>query len=92
MTLRWTRAALGDLQRLHAFLRPVNPEAAARVIQRLSAGPDLLQTQPRIGTKLPEFEPREVRYILIGDYELRYEITADQTVWILRVWHTREFR
>jgi plasmid stabilization system protein ParE len=42
MTLGWTRAALGDLHRLHAFLRPVNPGAAARVIQRLSAGPDLL--------------------------------------------------
>jgi plasmid stabilization system protein ParE len=92
MTLQWTRAALSDLQRLHTFLRPVNPDAAARVIQRLTEGPDLLQTQPRIGIKLPEFEPREVRSILIGDYELRYEITADHAVWILRVWHTREFR
>jgi hypothetical protein len=44
-------------------------------------GPDLLQTQPR-----------EVRSILIRDYEMRYEITADQAVWILRVWRTREFR
>lgn len=81
MTLKWTRATLSDLQRLHAFLHPVNPDAAARVIQRLTEGPDLLQTQPR-----------EVRSILIGDYELRYEITADQAVWILRVWRTREFR
>lgn len=92
MTLTWTRASLSDLQRLHAFLTPVNPDAAARVIQRLTAGPDLLLTQPRIGTRLPEFEPREVRCLFIGDYEMRYEITADQAAWILRVWHTREFR
>jgi len=83
---------LGDLQRRYAFLHPVDPDAAARVIRRLTDGPDLLRTQPRIGTRLPEFEPREVRCLFIGDYEMRYEITADQVVWILRVWHTREFR
>ena len=55
-------------------------------------GPDLLLQQPRIGTKLPEFEPREVRYILVGDYEMRYEISPNEDIWILRLWHTREFR
>ncbi|MDP3874421.1 MAG: type II toxin-antitoxin system RelE/ParE family toxin [Methyloversatilis sp.] len=92
MTLRWTRASLRDLQRVHDVLHPVNPDAAARLIQRLTDGPDLLLNQPRIGTRLPEFEPREVRCLFIGDYEMRYEITADQVVWILRAWHTREFR
>jgi len=92
MTINWTRAAFGDLGRLHEFLRPVNQEAAARVVQRLTAGPDLLVMQPRIGTKLTEFEPREVRYILVGDYEMRYEITAEDEIWILRLWHTRELR
>lgn len=92
MTINWTRAALGDLGRLHEFLRPVNKEAAARVVQRLTAGPDLLVMQPRIGTKLTEFEPREIRYILVGDHEMRYEITAEDAIWILRLWHTRELR
>lgn len=92
MTIKWTRAALGDLGRLHEFLRPMNPQAAARVVQRLTAGPDLLLMQPRIGTKLTEFEPREVRYILVGDYEMRYELTSGNEIWILRLWHTRELR
>lgn len=92
MTITWTSAAHGDLVRLYEFLRPVNPQAAARVVQSLSDGPDLLLLQPRIGTRLTEFEPREVRYILVGDYEIRYEISADDDIWILRLWHTREFR
>jgi hypothetical protein len=29
---------------------------------------------PRIGEKLDEFEAREVRRILVGHYEVRYEI------------------
>jgi len=36
-------------------------------------------------------EPREVRRIIVGDYELRYEI-ADATIFILRLWHSRENR
>ena len=37
------------------------------------------------------FEPREVRRLLVGRYEIRYEI-QDSTVYILRLWHTREER
>ena len=91
MNIRWTHAALGDLGRLHEFLHAVNPSAAARVVQRLSEGPDVLELQPRLGTRLTAFEPREVRYLLVGDYEMRYEVT-DNDVWILRIWHTRELR
>jgi hypothetical protein len=29
---------------------------------------------------------------LVGDYELRYEIADEGDIWILRLWHTREFR
>lgn len=92
MEIIWTSSSLGDLARLYEFLAPVNPKAAAAVFERLTAGPDILETQPRIGTSLTEFEPREIRYILVGDYEMRYEITPDSKIWILRVWHTREDR
>ncbi len=92
MKLTWAKAAMGDLSRLYAFLRPVNMAAAAKVVQRLTDAPDLLLEQPKIGTRLTEFEPREVRFILVGDYEMRYEITVDGNIWILRIWHTREFR
>jgi plasmid stabilization system protein ParE len=92
MKIKWTRAAMGDLGRLYEFLRPVNHAAAVKVVQRLTDAPDLLKAQPKIGTKLTEFEPREVRYILAGDYEVRYEILEDGSIWILRLWHTREFR
>ena len=92
MTINWTSAAHGDLVRLYEFLRPVNLQAAVRAVQQLTEGPDLLLQQPRIGTRLTEFEPREVRYILVGDYEMRYEISATEDIWILRLWHTRELR
>ena len=45
----------------------------------------------RIGEKLEAYQPREVRQIIVGSYELRYEI-ADATIFILRLWHWRENR
>ena len=91
MKLKWTSKALTDLVRLHEFLAPINPSAAARTVQSLTAAPVRLLENPRIGEKLDEFEPREVRRILVGHYEMRYEI-QESTVYMLRLWHTREDR
>lgn len=91
MQLKWTSKALSDLARLYDFLAPVNKRAAVRTVQSLTAAPARLLEQPRIGAKLDEFEPREVRRILAGHYEMRYEI-QESTIYVLRLWHTREDR
>jgi plasmid stabilization system protein ParE len=91
MDLKWTDKARSDLARLYDFLAPVNQRAAARAIQALAAAPARLLEYPRLGERLDEFNPREVRRILVGHYELRYEI-EDATVYVLRLWHSRESR
>lgn len=91
MQLKWTSKGLSDLARLYDFLTPVNPVAAARQVQSLAAAPSGLYANPRIGERLEEFEPREVRRILVGRYEIRYEIQGE-IIYILRIWHTREER
>lgn len=92
MDLKWTSKALSDLVRLYEFLAPVNKQAAARTVQTLTATPnETLLKNPRLGEQLFEFEPREVRRILVGRYEMRYEIQGE-TLYVLRLWHTREER
>ena len=91
MGLKWTSKALSDLSRLYEFLTPVNQAAAARAVQALTKAPTILLTHPRIGEQLFQFEPREVRRILTGEYEIRYEI-RDSNLYVLRLWHTREDR
>lgn len=91
MQLRWTERALTDLTRLHGFLASVNPAAAARTVHALTAAPARLRQHPHLGERLEEFEPRDIRRILVGHYEMRYEIHAS-TVYVLRLWHTREQR
>lgn len=91
MKIQWTSKASLDLLRLHEHLRPVAPKSAARVVQQLARAPDRLLEYPRIGEKLEAYEPREVRQIVVGNYEMRYEI-ASGTIVILRLWHSREHR
>ncbi len=91
MQLKWTSKALSDLVRLYEFMAPVNKPAAVRTVQTLTATPDRLLVNPRIGERLDEFEPREVRWILVGHYEMRYEI-QESMIYVLRLWHTREKR
>ncbi|MBE7567271.1 type II toxin-antitoxin system RelE/ParE family toxin [Acidithiobacillus thiooxidans] len=91
MELKWTSKALSDLARLYEFLAPVNKPAAARAVQALTKASTILLTNPRIGEQLFQFEPREVRRILVGEYEVRYEL-QDSIIYMLRLWHTREDR
>lgn len=80
-----------DLRRLHEFLEPVNPGAAARVVVALVERAERIPARPRLGARLREFGDREVRKVLAGDYEIRYEVT-EQDVLVLRIFHTREDR
>jgi len=91
MKIKWSSKALSDLVRLYEFLSVKNKQAAAHTVQSLSAAPDRLLDQSRTGEKLDEFDPREVRRILVGRYEMRYEI-QDFSIIVLRIWHTREDR
>lgn len=91
MHLKWTNKAYTDLSRLYEFLASVNRPAALRVVKKLTSAPDRLLENPRIGEHLEEFSPREVRRLIISHYELRYEIQTT-TLYILRIWHTREDR
>jgi plasmid stabilization system protein ParE len=91
MELKWTSKALSDLARLYEFLASANKPAAARAVQALVKAPTILLTNPRVGEQLFEFAPREVRRLLVGHYEMRYEIQGS-IIYMLRLWHTREDR
>jgi addiction module RelE/StbE family toxin len=91
MRVQWTSKALSDLVRLKDFLTPVNVQAAESVTRVLARAPRKLLERPRVGTRLEQFEGQEIRRIIIGDYEMRYEILGD-VIYIVRLWHSREDR
>jgi hypothetical protein len=56
-------------------------------VQQLVAAAEQLLTYPQLGERLAGFAPRDVRRLIVGDYELR-----DTTITVLRLWHGREDR
>lgn len=77
--------------RLHALLAESHPPAAAQVVQAIVAAVGRLPERPRIGLRLEEFAPREVRRLVVGRYEVRYLVERD-ALHVLRIWHRREDR
>ncbi|HSL84898.1 MAG TPA: type II toxin-antitoxin system RelE/ParE family toxin [Thermoanaerobaculia bacterium] len=79
------------MARLHRFLAEVSPRAALRIVTALRNAVAQLRLHPRLGPPLRGFEGREVRRLVVGDYEVRYEL-AGEAIHVLRFFHTREDR
>jgi toxin ParE1/3/4 len=51
MRIRWTAAALRDLEALHAFVAEDNSRAAAREVDEILSAVDALSLHPELGRK-----------------------------------------
>jgi len=87
--IKWTTSAERDIVKVYDFLARSNPKAAVQTVKLLIEGIEKIDAFPQLGIKLDDFKPREVRRIIIGDYEIRYELTKN-TLFVLRLWHSRE--
>lgn len=76
---------------MQEFYARVDESLAERTVEFLLSAPDFLPDTPRIGERLEEYDPREVRRLIVGGYEMRYEVKGE-TISIVRLWHTREDR
>lgn len=87
--LGFTRSAVGDLERLRAFIAEKNPQAAERISRLLRNTIRYLIDHPELGRELDEL--RDVRELIARDYVVHYR-TDGEAVTILRVWHGKEDR
>ena len=91
MTIRWAAAALDDVDRLADFAAGYDLALADAIEQELSQAPKRLLQFPRRGSRLSEFNPREIRELRVGKYLMRYELVA-RDISVLRIFHGRENR
>lgn len=91
MTIRWSREARDDVDRLVDFVAAYDPVRATDIELGLQQSPRKLLDFPRRGPRLSEFDPREVREYRVGNYLLRYELAGAEIV-VLRFFHAREDR
>lgn len=89
MRLEFSASAVRDLIRLRHFIAVHNPAAAERISLRLRQAIGKLVIHPDMGRPVPELT--NVRELIAGDYVVRY-LRSEDTVFILRVWHGKEYR
>lgn len=91
MTIKWSSEARDDVDRLADFVAVYDPIRASEIEQELSQAPKKLLRFRRRGSRLTEFDPREVREFRTGNYLLRYELMGTD-IFVLRFFHAKEDR
>ena len=91
MKLRYTPAAILDLQEIRDYIQDVllNPDAAQNVLKNIADSCRKLKNQPYMGVELRKKLGREIDgyCIITGKYIVIYDV--DEAVSILRVLDTR---
>ena len=86
MTIRWTQTAKDDLQSIWDFIARDSVYYADKFIDELLSKPDILETFPKIGKKIPEINDPNSREITHGSYRIMYVI-RDEYIYITQVTH-----
>ena len=90
MTLRWTRRALLDLQRLaDRIAADGKPMAATTFVKQLRESIDLLAEQPLMGRAGRRSDTRE--WVVHRHYLVTYRLHGDE-VQVLQLWHSARLR
>ena len=92
--VKWRSRAVADIERLHSFLNKKDNRAASQAAYMISQAATRLETTPRIGRPMPDETTRRELFIPFGSgaYILRYILETDDTVVVVRVWHSKENR
>ena len=90
--LIWSRSALLDVARLHAFLAPKSRDAAQRAVKAIRQGVKALAGHPVSGRPVEELSPEFREWVIefgSGAYIALYHYDGKQVV-MLAVRHGRE--
>jgi addiction module RelE/StbE family toxin len=90
--IKWTEKSNSHLQAIYDYIARDSKTYAIRFIRSLIKATIKLETMPRIGRIVPEFENYGLREVIYQNYRIVYRIT-DEDVEILAVLHcSREFK
>lgn len=84
--LIWTEFAVEDLRLIHEYISRDSKRYADRFIEKLINRIDQLESFPKSGRVVPEFNLESIRELIEGNYRIIYKISTSE-VTIIRVHH-----
>ena len=85
--LIWTELAIEDLKLIHEYISKDSKLYADRFIEKIINRVEQLESFPKSGRVVPEFDSPEIREIIEGSYRIIYKAAVAQVA-ILRVHHS----
>ena len=83
----WTEFAIEDLKSIHDYISKDSKVYASRFVEKLMSRVDQLETNPKSGRIVPEFNIETLRELIEGNYRIIYKIDSD-FIGIVRVHHS----
>ena len=89
--IKWLPEALANVERCHSFLHEKSPVAAARAAKAILDGAGFLKTIPDSGRPMDDDTGRRELVVSFGAgaFVIRYMRDKNDTVVIIRVWHSK---
>ena len=83
----WTEFALEDLRSIHSYISNDSKIYADKFVETLINRVDQLETFPKSGRVVPEFESDTLRELIEGNYRIVYKINSDH-IGVVRIHHS----
>lgn len=85
----WSNTAVEDLKGIVLYIALDNPDAAAKLADRIVQHIETASELPFSNRAVPEKDDQSIREAILKPYRLIYQIDTDRCViHILRIWHT----
>lgn len=87
MRVHWTESALADLRVVETTIARHSPRYAQAMVERIFSRSEGLQTLPRLGPIVPEYEEESIRELFESPFRIIYRIIDEEQVDIIAVVH-----
>ena len=84
----WTNRSLKDLEDIGEYISKDSYHYAKLTLEKIINSTSIIESNPRIGRKIPELNTDSIREIILGNYRIIYEIYKDRQINILTVHHS----
>lgn len=81
----WTDSAIQDLNDIGDFIAKNSEKYAQITVNYLFDSTEILETHPFCGVIVPEFDNKNIRELIRGNYRIVYQITEKNEIEILTV-------
>lgn len=72
--IRWSLGARRDLHEIITYIAEDSPSYASNFAERITLAIDRLETFPKLGRVVPEYQDPDVRELIVGNYRVVYRV------------------